>query len=284
MKPLPVGPGGAYGPAKKALELRPIGAGVFDEIRSADRFDSPDFSIRSERSKIQKISRFRVGSPPRDSLQVVGTRCTMFDRPSRSDIRRVAVWDSGLQRAYWPAFPEDCILFQNEYVDLMYRDITPEDYETLLKLDESIPKKTASSREVADLEIIDATTVIGETCGVCLVDFEDEDFVKRVPCPNGHLFHNDCISKWLLDCKNSCPVTHWCEVRKATILDLYDTVASIMNPRKMKIKTNEFRNSQRFTFCVDFATPLMLFWNAYLFLNTFCHSLFSSEYFCAGVF
>lgn len=182
---------------------------MFDEgVRSSDRFDCPEFSLKSDRSKVPRLSRCR-GNPPENCLEVVGTRCTIFDRPTRSDIRRVAVWDLGLQRAFFPSLPEHCGLFNQDVVDLLYRDITPDDYETLLRLDETIPKKTASIKQVTDLESVSFAVVGNDTCGVCLADFEEDDVIKRVPCPNNHLFHDECIAKWLLECKNSCPVDYF---------------------------------------------------------------------------
>ncbi|XP_020230541.1 NEP1-interacting protein-like 1 [Cajanus cajan] len=41
-------------------------------------------------------------------------------------------------------------------------------------------------------------------CSICLQDFEDEEFVKKLPkC--GHYFHLACIDKWLVQ-QGSCPM------------------------------------------------------------------------------
>lgn len=45
----------------------------------------------------------------------------------------------------------------------------------------------------------------GETCSICLMDFKGEDLVNRLPnC--GHLFHVECIEKWMDRCKFTCPI------------------------------------------------------------------------------
>jgi Ring finger domain len=42
-----------------------------------------------------------------------------------------------------------------------------------------------------------------EKCPVCLLEFEDQEQVKQLPC--GHLFHEGCIDSWLV--RNSkCPI------------------------------------------------------------------------------
>jgi hypothetical protein len=42
-----------------------------------------------------------------------------------------------------------------------------------------------------------------ETCSICLTDFEEEETVKWTKC--NHLFHDECISKWLKE-NISCPL------------------------------------------------------------------------------
>eukprot|EP00405_Crypthecodinium_cohnii_P007311 CAMPEP_0206421832 /NCGR_PEP_ID=MMETSP0324_2-20121206/1687_1 /ASSEMBLY_ACC=CAM_ASM_000836 /TAXON_ID=2866 /ORGANISM="Crypthecodinium cohnii, Strain Seligo" /LENGTH=331 /DNA_ID=CAMNT_0053886011 /DNA_START=74 /DNA_END=1066 /DNA_ORIENTATION=- len=115
-------------------------------------------------------------------LKVVGRRCNMFDRPGRSDIRRVAVWDVGLHDRSYSRQAEfsraqrllACGLSEDEVMELLFRDITPEDYETLLKLDELVPKKIASQEMVDDRLIsLPPESRRHTSCGVCLMPFED---------------------------------------------------------------------------------------------------------------
>ncbi|KAM1212037.1 hypothetical protein TB2_003568 [Malus domestica] len=47
--------------------------------------------------------------------------------------------------------------------------------------------------------------VLEETCSVCLVDFEEEDLVSQLgKC--GHVFHVDCIERWIESSHFSCPI------------------------------------------------------------------------------
>jgi len=100
-----------------------------------------------------------------------------------------------------------CGLYEQEVCDLFYRDITPEDYDLLLRLDEPLPKRRAGGEEALERLLTKARYERRHAvCGVCLMPTEDADDVAAVRCPAEHEFHRACISKWLSECKNSCPV------------------------------------------------------------------------------
>jgi len=98
-----------------------------------------------------------------------------------------------------------CGLCQDEVIDIMYRDLRPEDFDTLLKLDERLPKRhTATVGSVERLPRHLARDCRCSGCRVCLTDFEASTSVVELPC--GHAFHPACISKWLTQFKNNCPI------------------------------------------------------------------------------
>lgn len=102
-----------------------------------------------------------------------------------------------------PAMP--CGLRQDEMMDLMFRDIKPEDYELLSKLDEIVPKTNTANRSVVDeLPRVLARTCANAECGVCLSSLQPDAQVVKLPCE--HVFHPACIEKWLTQCKNACPL------------------------------------------------------------------------------
>jgi hypothetical protein len=105
----------------------------------------------------------------------------------------------------------ECGLRQNEVIDMMTRDLTPEDFDLLSKLDESVPKRNvAQQSHVDDLPRVPANKCAEAECGVCLGplrrgdDNALADQAVRLPCR--HVFHPECILKWLTQCKNSCPL------------------------------------------------------------------------------
>lgn len=57
-----------------------------------------------------------------------------------------------------------------------------------------------------DLDMINSCYgEVEETCSICLVEFEKEDVVCQLPrCK--HVFHMDCIEKWLERCQFTCPL------------------------------------------------------------------------------
>ena len=115
-------------------------------------------------------------------------------------------------------------------------DFTPEDYELLLALDDTIDKKHHTVESTAGFEKMTglmrpegaaagtttckSATVISnqqqqreeeekhhrETyeCRVCLECVEEKDVCLKLPCCE-RVFHNSCIEKWLTQYRNSCP-------------------------------------------------------------------------------
>lgn len=45
-----------------------------------------------------------------------------------------------------------------------------------------------------------------ESCPICLLDFEDGDDVRVLPCQLSHAYHVSCIDPWLLEVSPSCPL------------------------------------------------------------------------------
>jgi hypothetical protein len=45
-----------------------------------------------------------------------------------------------------------------------------------------------------------------ETCPICIVDFEEGDDLRVLPCEGKHRFHQSCVDPWLLELSSSCPI------------------------------------------------------------------------------
>lgn len=45
-----------------------------------------------------------------------------------------------------------------------------------------------------------------ETCPICIVDFEEGDDLRVLPCEGKHRFHQSCVDPWLLELSASCPI------------------------------------------------------------------------------
>eukprot|EP00928_Gymnodinium_smaydae_P037013 TRINITY_DN25762_c0_g1_i1.p1 TRINITY_DN25762_c0_g1~~TRINITY_DN25762_c0_g1_i1.p1 ORF type:complete len:283 (+),score=32.62 TRINITY_DN25762_c0_g1_i1:56-850(+) len=88
---------------------------------------------------------------------------------------------------------------------LMSRELTPEDYELLLLLDEGVKRhKTIDSESLQRLPQARGSAWIGDECRVCLCALEQGEDVRQLPC--GHVYHAPCIERWLSSSKATCPV------------------------------------------------------------------------------
>jgi len=93
----------------------------------------------------------------------------------------------------------------SDYSELLFRDITPEDYELLVRLDETVKRRTASQENVNSLPRAQSEEALGQVCSVCLDPFCQTDTISILPrCK--HLFHKDCVSKWLTERHRLCPL------------------------------------------------------------------------------
>jgi len=95
-----------------------------------------------------------------------------------------------------------CGLQQEQALDLMSRDLTPEDFEMLSKLDEGVAKRNIAEKSV--VELLPRVAAAGKECGVCLGELDGKIDAIELPCK--HVYHSACISKWLTTCKNACPM------------------------------------------------------------------------------
>jgi len=97
---------------------------------------------------------------------------------------------------------------QGHRVDpIMLRDLTPEDYELLLRLDERLEnRRAASGKELKSLNQMkadDSAEWQERQCGICLLNYGPGDNCVQLPCE--HIFHDPCIKHWL-EIQAVCPV------------------------------------------------------------------------------
>eukprot|EP01103_Thecamoeba_quadrilineata_P009458 TRINITY_DN19220_c0_g1_i1.p1 TRINITY_DN19220_c0_g1~~TRINITY_DN19220_c0_g1_i1.p1 ORF type:complete len:167 (+),score=32.56 TRINITY_DN19220_c0_g1_i1:546-1046(+) len=104
------------------------------------------------------------------------------------------------------------LITHTQLLDLMSRDLTPEDYELLLLLDDTVKKKTLASKtnnisNRARLVSVQEAEKLAEEealCTICLCNYEPSQYLVPLPC--GHNFHKDCIVTWLSSSSVNCPV------------------------------------------------------------------------------
>ena len=70
----------------------------------------------------------------------------------------------------------------------------------------TVHPSTSSAQRSQGSDVVDPAAIGRETCPICIVDFEEGDDVRVLPCPGHHRFHKDCVDPWLLELSTSCPI------------------------------------------------------------------------------
>jgi len=92
-------------------------------------------------------------------------------------------------------------------------DITPEDYDLLLQLDNNNVKTTMDNKEISEIKLLVLGDAIEEdifqkssTCDICLESFKElpkGTQVRQLPC--NHVFCKECIDYWFSEVSTKCP-------------------------------------------------------------------------------
>ncbi|KDQ57468.1 hypothetical protein JAAARDRAFT_35180 [Jaapia argillacea MUCL 33604] len=98
---------------------------------------------------------------------------------------------------------------QNRSADAQQPSPEEEEEETQPRASTSRPVPTRRpSRNAAPTNVEDVVPdAIGrETCPICILDFEEGDDLRVLPCEGKHKFHQHCVDPWLLELSSSCPL------------------------------------------------------------------------------
>ena len=88
--------------------------------------------------------------------------------------------------------------------ELQSREITAEDYELLLRLDDSVPKRDVMSDADAARLLIETSLNAEAECSVCLCDCQVGEAAIVLSCR--HVFHGPCLKAWATKGRNTCPM------------------------------------------------------------------------------
>ncbi|CAF1406838.1 unnamed protein product [Rotaria sordida] len=99
--------------------------------------------------------------------------------------------------------------FDGDMIDILLemqnRDLSPNDYEILLRLDERIKCKTVDESILDTLLTIDVNeTHLNDLCTICMESYDLGQQLKSLPCT--HIFHLHCIKKYLKEFSIQCPL------------------------------------------------------------------------------
>eukprot|EP00931_Biecheleriopsis_adriatica_P088924 TRINITY_DN63146_c0_g1_i1.p1 TRINITY_DN63146_c0_g1~~TRINITY_DN63146_c0_g1_i1.p1 ORF type:complete len:297 (-),score=43.34 TRINITY_DN63146_c0_g1_i1:52-870(-) len=169
----------------------------------------PELSLGTWSGRVWRWQRVHTGVTSSSQDEMLGQPRSRRQQ-SRSRSRRH--WHRNRQRRHGssrrsPDAHLPCGLTHREVYNLLTRDITPEDYDMLLRLDEALPKAAPDAdraERLGALPSVASSDFMGGACSVCLTAFEKHDEVVALPCE--HHFHNSCISRWLSEYRQSCPL------------------------------------------------------------------------------
>ena len=68
------------------------------------------------------------------------------------------------------------------------------------------PRRAPSARMQNPAAEVVPDSIGRETCPICIVDFEEGDDLRVLPCEGKHRFHQECVDQWLLELSSSCPI------------------------------------------------------------------------------
>lgn len=83
-------------------------------------------------------------------------------------------------------------------------------YQILFIDDDTTPIEKMNPEELQEInQIIYSNinhydTILSKSCPICCLDFENVDKIRILNCK--HIYHSECIDKWLLDFSNKCPI------------------------------------------------------------------------------
>jgi hypothetical protein len=89
-------------------------------------------------------------------------------------------------------------------MDLQNRELTPEDYELLLMLDETVEKKKVSKDTFSAYPQTILKEDLPVDCPICMSPMASGDKVTTLPC--SHQYHTPCIEQWLTMSSPNCPL------------------------------------------------------------------------------
>ena len=82
-----------------------------------------------------------------------------------------------------------------------------------------------------------------ETCPICIVDFEEGDDLRVLPCDGHHRFHTTCVDPWLLELSTSCPLCRQDFVALQNIISGASQDGHFMDPHAGELGHWELRES-----------------------------------------
>jgi E3 ubiquitin-protein ligase ZSWIM2 len=96
------------------------------------------------------------------------------------------------------------------HVQLMHRELGPEDYESLLRLDDGVGPAAGSVLSMSDLarfrRVHWSSAEDYEECAICMESFVPDDNCLKLTTTCSHIFHTTCAVRWFTESRAVCPI------------------------------------------------------------------------------
>lgn len=97
------------------------------------------------------------------------------------------------------------ILVRSEDEELNLNNFIGEDIKIVLSNEELDKLKTTTYKKYIKTKYYDRHQFKSTTCNICLEEYEnDNEIIVLKKCR--HYFHKDCLTQWLKECSNKCPI------------------------------------------------------------------------------
>lgn len=100
-------------------------------------------------------------------------------------------------------------------------------------------RPSSDRRRSRGSSVVDPAAIGRETCPICIVDFEEGDDVRVLPCPGHHRFHKDCVDPWLLELSTSCPICREGVFHNSVVRPFAHSVSDFQALENMAVAQNE---------------------------------------------
>lgn len=174
-----------------------------NEIRDRDNSSSFLSSIFSNRSLSSPIDLFGYSSPfmlNNRNRNIFDTSDFFYEPPRIQTSYVIFNSDGSIRMSNSGERIERQGLFSNLFNSLS-RGLNMEDVTIALKNEELNALK---KERYYDIKIKNPALAKYTTCNICLDEYNDDSHCIILPCE--HIYHNECITKWLGQNSNKCPV------------------------------------------------------------------------------
>lgn len=142
----------------------------------------------------------------------------------------------------------------DEKTTIFFDFSSPEDYEILLRLDERVQRKTVNTSVLNSLpNVVADEKYLDEICSICIENYLRGQTLKILPC--SHVFHSDCIEKYLQEFSIQCPLDNlplmWLTDHQCDRLVFINKISSTDTSKDIDVLRLRLQKGKRFRWFIN---------------------------------